>query len=172
MATYTEDGFHEDPFTGERVKHVKGEYKVNSEGRYYYETLGNRSPYGKQFKSVMDSFKVDGSSLNDYDFFDSDGLDKSVTGTIMKTAATIAPLFTPIAPYYGWALIGTELLELLPVAYDMTIGALTDETPDALKYMQGLGKTLNSSTTEYAKQHLFAAENLGKIIGDVALQLQ
>jgi len=30
-----------------------------------------------------------------------------VTGTIAKTATVIAPLFTPLAPYYGYAMVGS-----------------------------------------------------------------
>lgn len=172
MAQYESDGWHEDPFSGERVAHKKGEYKINDQGMYYYETLGGRSAYGKQFKSIADSFTVDGSSLNDYDFFDSDGLDKSVVGTLMKTAVTIAPLFTPIAPYYGWAMIGTELLDLLPTVYEATVGNFSEDTNPTLNYIQGLGKSLKGSTTEYAKEHMLALENLGTIISDVALQWQ
>jgi hypothetical protein len=106
MATYEETGTHKDPFTGRLVQHQKGEYKINDQGEYYYETLSGRSAYGKEVKSVFDSLTVDGSAANSYDFFDSDGLDKSVTGTIAKTVAVVAPLFTPIAPYYGYAMLG------------------------------------------------------------------
>ena len=172
MAQYESEGYHTDPFSGEQVHHMAGEYKVNDQGQYYYETLGGRSAYGKQFKSIMDSLTVDGSKANDFDFFDSDGLDKSVVGTLMKTAVTIAPLFTPIAPYYGWAMIGTELLDLLPTVYESTVGNFSEDTNPTLNYIQGLGKSLKSSTTEYAKENILAMENLGKIISDVALQWQ
>jgi len=42
-----------------------------------------------------DTLTVDGSTMNKLDFLDSDGLTKSVGGTIMKTAATLAPFLIP-----------------------------------------------------------------------------
>ena len=171
MATYEETGTHKDPFTGRLVQHQKGEYKINDQGEYYYETLSGRSAYGKEVKSVFDSLTVDGSAANSYDFFDSDGLDKSVTGTIAKTVAVVAPLFTPIAPYYGYAMLGVQLLDLLPTLYNTTIGNFV-ETPEFLNQMQGLGRSFRGNTTQYSKEHLLSAENFFTIVSDVALQWQ
>ena len=171
MATYEETGTHKDPFTGRLVQHQKGEYKINDQGEYYYETLGGRSAYGKEVKSVFDSLTVDGSAANTYDFFDSDGLDKSVTGTIAKTVAVVAPLFTPIAPYYGYAMLGVQLLDLIPTLYNTTIGNFV-ETPEFLNQMQGLGRSFRGNTTQYSKEHLLSAENFFTIVSDVALQWQ
>lgn len=171
MATYEEDGYHIDPFSNRRVKHSKGEYKINDQGEYYYETLGGRSAYGKEIKSVFDSLTVDGSTANNYDFFDSDGLDKSVTGTIAKTVAVVAPLFTPLAPYYGYAMIGTQMLDLLPSLYNSTIGVFV-ETPEFINEMQGIGKSFRGSTSQYSKNHLLSAENFFTMVSDVALQWQ
>ena len=80
---------------------------------------------------MFDSFTVDGSVANKYDFFDSDGLDKSVTGTVMKTVASLAPLFIPgVNGYYGAALVGANILDILPSIYKSTIGLASDsETP-------------------------------------------
>lgn len=171
MATYEEDGFHVDPFSGRRVKHTKGEYKINDQGEYYYETLGGRSAYGKEVKSVFDSLTVDGSTANNYDFFDSDGLDKSVAGTIAKTVAVVAPLFTPLAPYYGYAMIGAQLMDLLPSLYNTTIGVFVD-TPEFLNQMQGIGRSFRENTTQHSKENLVTAENFFRLISDVALQWQ
>ena len=95
LAQWDSDGEHKDPYSGRIVKHSKGDLKYNDEGTYYYETLAGREAYGRKFKSMFDSFTVDGSAANKYDFFDSDGLDKSVTGTVMKTVTSLAPLFVP-----------------------------------------------------------------------------
>jgi len=78
MAQWDSDGTHTDPFSGKEVDHKKGEYKLNSNGTYYMETLSGRSPYGKQVKSIFDSLTVDNSPGNKYDFMDTDGLDKSI----------------------------------------------------------------------------------------------
>lgn len=172
LATYEEGEESIDPNTGLKIKHKKGDYKVNEDGDYYYETLGGRSAYGKQVKSVFDTLTIDGSKLNKYDFFDSDGLDKSVTGTIAKTAAVIAPLFTPLAPYYGYAMVGSQLMDLLPTLYNTIAGNFTDSTIPFFNQVQGIGRSLQGSTSEYSKEHLFSFENFANTVADVALQWQ
>lgn len=171
IAQWEDEGYHIDPHTGRRVKHKKGDYKYNEEGNYYYETLGGREAYGKQFKSIFDSFTVDGSNANKYDFFDSDSLDKSVTGTVMKTVATLAPLFIPgVGGYYGAVLVGANLLDILPSIYKSTIGLAIDSETPTLNLMQGLGRSLKGSKSEYSNNHLVSTENFFDLITDVSLQ--
>lgn len=169
VAQWDEEGEHIEPFSGRKVKHKKGDYKYNEDGSYFYETLSNREAYGKQFKSAFDSITTDGSKGNKYDFFDSDSLDKSVTGTVMKTAATLAPLFIPgVNAYYGGALIGAELFDILPTIYKSTLG-LNQDTP-ALNMIQGMGRTFKNGQSEYSRQHLVSTENFFNLITDVSLQ--
>lgn len=171
LAQWDEAGEHKDPYTGRMVKHAKGELKYNDEGTYYYETLGDREAYGRKFKSAFDSFTVDGSAANKYDFFDSDGLDKSVTGTVMKTVVSLAPLFVPVVnTYYGGAMIGAQLLDILPTIYKSTLG-LNDDTPTA-NLIQGIGRTLKGSKSEYSQGKLMSTENFFDLVTDVALQWQ
>ena len=171
IAQWDDDGYHIDQHTGRRIKHKKGDYKYNEEGNYYYETLGGREAYGKQFKSIFDSFTVDGSKGNKYDFFDSDSLDKSVTGTVMKTVTTLAPLFIPgVNGYYGAALVGANLLDILPSIYKSTVGLAIDEETPTLNLMQGIGRSLKGSKSEYSQNHLISTENFFDLVTDVALQ--
>jgi len=69
------------------VKHKKGDRKLNANGTYYYEDLGNRSVYGKEVLSAFDTLTVDGSKWNKLDFLDSDDIEKSVGGSMMRAAA-------------------------------------------------------------------------------------
>mgnify|MGYP001293063599 FL=1 len=63
--------------------------------------------YGKDVLSGWDTLTKEGTTLNKYDFFDSDDLDKSTTGSIVKAAIKIAPAFIPgVAPWY----IGTRVI--------------------------------------------------------------
>lgn len=119
MAQYEEDGEHQDPISGQMVKHKKGDYKLNDKGTYYYETLGNRSPIGKQVLSLMDTITVDGTGINKYDFFDSDDVEKSVGGTIVKNVVSLLPMFVggPVSTWYSAALITRELAKSLPMVY-------------------------------------------------------
>lgn len=171
LATYDEDGYHTDPISGRQVWHNKGENKTNENGDFYFETLGNRPIYGKKIKSAFDSLTAESSSLNKYDFFDSDDLQKSVTGTIFKTAAQIAPLFTPLAPYYGAAMVGKEMLNIFPMVYNSTIGNLTD-SPDFLNRLTGINAALSSTTSDYSSKNMLSFENLMNIVSDVVLQQQ
>jgi len=59
MATYDEDGTHYDPMVGHDVIHKKGDYKLNDNGTYYYETLNGRSAMGKEVLSTFDTLTVD-----------------------------------------------------------------------------------------------------------------
>jgi len=49
----------------------------------------------------MNTFTKDGSTLNRYDFFDSDDINqKSVGGSILKNAALVGSMFLPyVGPY-------------------------------------------------------------------------
>lgn len=172
MAQWDEDGEHIDPSTNRRVKHRKGDYKYNDEGTYYYETLGGREPYGKQIKSAFDSFTIDGGWGNKYDFFDSDGLDKSVTGTVFKTAATLAPMFlgAPVALAYGAVMVGTQLLDILPMIYKTTIGIGDEADTPTANYIMALGRSFRQGNSEYAQQNLISTENFFNLVTDVALQ--
>ena len=60
LARWEEDGYHLDD--GIQVQHQKGELKYNDEGDPFYETLGNRSAYGKDVLHATDILTVDGSS--------------------------------------------------------------------------------------------------------------
>lgn len=172
LAQWDDDGEHIDLMSGSKKQHKKGELKTNEDGDYYYETLGDRSPYGKQIKSAFDSITVDGSSLNRYDFFDADGLDKSVTGTLAKTMVAITPLFTPLAPYYGYAMIGTQLMDLLPTMYNTIAGNFTDQSNPFFNQLQGFSRSLRGNTSQYSKENMMTFENFANTVMDVALQWQ
>lgn len=174
LAQYEEGETSIDPTTGETITHKKGEYKQNEDGNYYYETLDGRSTYGKEIRSIWDNITAEGTKANNYDFFDSDSLDKSSTGIIMKTAAQILPLFAPgVQVAYGYMLLGSNLAELLPNMYKASIGLFTDDNnpiDKSMNYLQGIGKSFNSSMSDAGKQRMLGLESLANIVSDVALQ--
>ena len=172
MAQYEEDGTHIDPITGEEVQHRKHDYKLNSDGQYYYETLNGRSLIGKEILSNFDIFTIDGEGVNRYDFLDADGLDKSVEGSIAKMAFTIAPMFIPyVGQYYSYALVARELSKSLPMMYGMATSLFgNDEDSQVINTIAAIGHKFSTGTSEYAKQHTFAFENFANLIADVATQ--
>lgn len=172
-ATWDDEGDHKDPITKRMVHHQKGDLKLNDEGQYFYETLGNRSPIGKEVLSSFDILTVDGEGINKYDFIDSDGLDKSVVGTIAKIALTVAPLFLggPAAAIYSGALIAREMGKSLPMLYGMVSSLLgNEEDSKLLNTIAAYGDKFSSGTSEYSRQNTFTFENIASLIGDVATQ--
>ena len=172
-ATWDEAGEHKDPITKRIVHHEKGDLKLNDEGEYFYETLGNRSPIGKEILSSFDILTVDGEGINKYDFIDSDGLDKSVVGTIAKTALAVAPLFIggPTAAIYSGALVAREMAKSLPMLYGMVSSLWgNEEDSKVLNTIAAYGDKFSSGTSEYSKQNTFTFENIASLVGDVATQ--
>lgn len=168
LAQYDKDTVDKDG-----TKHQAGDYKLNSDGTYYYETLGGRSPIGKQVLSALDTLTVDGTKMNKYDFFDSDDIEKSVKGVVAKNVATLIPMFIggPVGTIYSTALIAREMAKSLPMLYGMTTALFSDsETPKWMNTIAAMGDKFTSGTSDYAKEHTFSVENFGNLISDVALQ--
>ena len=171
LAQYEEDGTHIDPITGLTKNHSKGDYKLNDKGTYYYETLDGRSPIGKEVLSVFDTLSVDGEGINKYDFFDSDDIEKSISGVIAKNVATLLPLFTPIGTAYSAVLVAKEFSKAIPMLYGVaTMLFDQQEQPTWVNNVAAWGSKLSGGTSQYAKENTFSFENFGNLIADVALQ--
>ena len=172
-ATYDSDGEHYDTFTGQMIPHKKGEYKLNKYGLPYTETLNGRSLVNKEVVSGFDLLTVDGKGTNKYDFFDSDGLDKSVTGTVMKSVAAIAPMFMGpyVAPIYSGLLVGRELMKTFPMLYGLTTAWFDMPAEnETLNKLAGIGEALTTGTSDAGKSSMLNFEVLSNMMTDVALQ--
>ena len=175
LAQWDEDGTH--IVDGREVAHKAGDYKFNENGDPYYETLGNRSLAGKDILHISDTLTVDGSKWNKYDFFDSDGLDKSVTGTVAKTLFKVAPMFIPyVGKVYGGLSATIELGKLLPVLYKSIEGIASGDisasnSAQRATDIQAWFSRFDGSLSDKGKQGFFNIENLGKLIEDSSLQL-
>ena len=114
-ATYDQDETEVDPYTGNTITHKKGEWKVNDDGEYYTERLNGRSLIGKQVVSATDYLTSENASINKYDFFDSDDIEKSVGGTIAKNVAAVLPMFIPYVntAYSGLSGFGVPIFSSL-----------------------------------------------------------
>lgn len=172
LAQYTSDGEHTDPFTGEKVKHTKGELILNEDGNYFYENLDGRDIYGRQVLNKMNTLTVDGSWQNDYDFFDSDDLDqKSVGGTIMKNLALVGTMFIPyVGPWVAGISAATQLAGLSATLGKMFLGS---DSP-TLSAIEGWTKSVNrqNAKSQYSQENIWCWENFINLIGDVAGQLK
>lgn len=175
-ARWEEDGTHTDS-EGRVLVHKEGDWKLNAEGNPYYETLGNRNTANKNFLHLSDTLTIDGSTWNKYDFFDSDGKEKSIAGITGKLAFSIAPIFIPyVNTAYGLTVGAAYLGQALSILGKSALEATRDDAPDT-----GLWQTLNTydskvrslfeaSISEKGQESLFNYEQAANMIGDVVSQ--
>lgn len=176
-ARWDNDGWHIDPYTNRKVKHHKGDWKLNEDGNPYYETLGNRDSSGRNFLHYMDTLTVDGSTWNKLDPFDSDGVNKNIGGTIIKTAASIAPLLIPgIREIYGISTAAFLLSQALATFGKAGVEAIDTSYKDnkawkAFNNYIGYTNRFDSSFSDEGSESLFNLEQAAALITDVASQL-
>lgn len=164
MASWDSDGEHKDPDTGDIVKHHKGELKINPDtGTYYTEYLNGRETTGKQIIKKTDILTPEASLINKFDFFDSDGFSKSVTGTILKNAIMVAPMLIggPVADVYVGASLGLQLLNLGTVVDKM----LTGSDNKTANNIEGFIDSLSGGVSQDSQQSSWTAENLINMAG-------
>lgn len=176
LAQWDSDGEHIDPFSKRKIKHQKGEQKTDENGDFYYETLGNREAFDKQFLTMQDTFTDDGSFANKFDFMDSDGLTKSITGTVMKTAASIVPYFIPKVKYlYPILTTAIEAADALPSLVKSIAGFTGNDLSknERLNSIQGQARRLKANTevSDMSQQKAFSFENMMNIVSSTVDQL-
>ena len=176
LAQWDEDGEHKDPFTGQMVKHKKGEKKINENGTYYYENLNGRDVYGREVLSKFDTLTRDGSLANQFDFFDSDDKEKSVFGNIMKNAIKVIPAFIPgVNSWYIGARVGMNVVELLSKSAKMFAGTENKTLNDIEGYIDSLGFSVSDyaqgSSEANIPAHVWSMENFLNMGADTFLQL-
>jgi len=89
----------------------------------------------------MNVLTTDGSSLNQYDFFDSDDIEqKSIGGSIMKNMALVGTMFIPyVGPWIAGLSIATQSAGLLATLGKMLVGS---DSP-TLSSIEGWSKSLS-----------------------------
>ena len=175
LATYDKDTIEIDKFTGEKVKHKKGDIKLNDNGKPYYETLAGRSPYSKQVLSTFDNLTTEDSALNKYDFFDSDDLEKSVAGSIAKNLMGVVPMLFggEVAAVYSGALVARELAKTAPMVWGMVHSLWSNESAhnSVLNGIEAKMTQITGSSSDHANANMgFTWETVFNLMGDVALQ--
>lgn len=154
-----------------KIVHHKGEYKLNNNGTYYYETANGRNITGKDVLHLSDILTTDGSALNSIDFLDSDGLQKSPVGSLMKNIALVGSMFIPyVGPWIAAAGLAEQSMSLVATLGKMAMGS---DSP-SMNTLQGISAELNSdqSKSEYSKEHMWSWENMIDMVGSVIGQLK
>ena len=156
----------------DEIVHQKGEIKLNEYGLPYYENLNGRSIAGRDVLHLSDVLTTDGSVMDSINFFDSDDLDKSIPGTIMKTAVTIAPmLIAPIAPYYIGLGVAFETAKLANQAIQVGASILGGQAPKFTNSIEGYLTSLELSPTKSSSKSQWNAVNFINLFGDVFKQI-
>jgi hypothetical protein len=140
--------------------------------------LGDRDAYGKEMLHYTDTFTKEGTVLNEFDFYDSDGKHKSVFGTVMKTAAQIVPMFLHPAVGYTWGALNAakgigQSMAALGKGIDAIItGSDDNEFGRKLTKMENWLARFDNSKSDYGQEHMWAsAETYGDLIGSTTKQL-
>jgi hypothetical protein len=128
---------------------------------------------GQELLHVSDILTTDGSAWNQYDFFDSDGLDKTAFGTVMKTAVSIAPYLIPgVGQYVAMFEIGRSLVESLPELYKgVSSLAGSDLGFSTANEIAAFASRFNSSVSDAGAQKLLSFESIGNMTVDSIKQL-
>lgn len=171
LAVYDEDGTHEQ--NGVQIKHRKGDYKVDENGDFYYEKLGAKESYGRDVLRWTDTLTVDGSTLNKFDFMDSDGLDKSITSTILKASAQLAPFLIPgvntvagaIGAFVGLASVAPTFTKAIN---NITISADTSGLTKAENFFAKFAPTQSDKGRQAG---IISVEGIADILSSSASQL-
>ena len=175
LASWDEDGYHTDS-EGNKVRHRKGEYKLNKDGEFYYEKLGDRSAVGKELLRFSDTVTVDGTWLNKIDVFDADSIDKSVGGTIVRTALEMAPILIPGVNKI-WGIIGAvyHTAEVMPTLAktlnNIFGGGEESELGGKLNRASNWFKRFDATQSDAGREKFMSFEQIGNQIADIGNQL-
>lgn len=174
LATWDEDGYHYE--NGMKVEHHAGDIRYGANGDPCYQILGNRSAVGKDVLHYTDTFTADDSLLNKFDFFDSDGLKKSVGGTLMRTAVLLAPMFIPgVNTAFGWGGAALALAQTAPVLARSIDGAITGDNENGfgqfMNRWENMFNRFGTTTSREAQNSFFSKENLADMVVSSANQL-
>lgn len=173
-AKYTKDGEQANPITGEVDYHSAGEFIKDADGNYFTQLAGSVDlTSNTEIVKLQDTLSDEDSWWNKIDFFDSDSLEKSIPGTVMKTLVSTIPYFIPyVGPVYTTASILVGLGQNLP-----QIAKSFDWSSDGSAFTEGCNKVINwfskydTSISQHGQEHFWSVEQLGNLTADMVGQL-
>lgn len=174
LAQYDEGGWHTE--FGRKVRHRKGDLKTDDNGDFYYQLLGDKESYGRELLHWSDILTVDGTTLNKFDPFDSDGLTKSIGSTVMKTALQIAPLLIPgVGPVYGTIGAFANLASVMPTFAKAVNSIVTNNSDNeigkSLTLLENWFGRFGETKSDKGKESFWNIESIGNILSSSARQL-
>lgn len=161
-----------------QARDENGNFKIDPEtNSFYYETLGGRDH--TKFEQRGDLLTIDNvlsdenSSINAIDFMDSDGYEKSLTGSILKYGTQAAALYFAPALTLG-AYLAKDLTEIGLLAAKSAGWAMGQKEGDQSFLNDVAGRVAQyslSSKSQHGKDNFFSVENLLGGVTDIAYQL-
>lgn len=174
-AKYQYDGEQVNPVTGEVGYHRKGEWMTDENGNYFTATLGKQQKGHDDIVVIGDILTKEYSPWNKFDFWDSDGYDKSLGGIAMKAFVNILPYLTPLRGYYGAFTALTGLVSTMPILYknleSLILGEEQTGMTEAMTQLENWFYKWDSSKSYKGSQGFWNVENLGQLISDTFGQL-
>ena len=174
LATYDqdEDEVLED---GRIIKHKKGEYKKDPDGKFYYETAYGKEAYNKEILGALDVLTTDGSGWNKIDVFDTDDIKVHPLKSLGRALAIISPYLIPgVGEYYALASAAMFLTESMPSIIKTLSGLLNPNYKPSLNlnnFENFMKKTFSTTSSEYSRDHMFSFENIMNIASSSGSQL-
>lgn len=176
LATYDEDVLDNGV-----LKYGKGTPKLDAEGKPYYETIGDRLYENKELLAIPNIITAEDHWTNDLDFMDSDDIQKSIGGSVMKTVFQTGQYFIP---YYNMLYIGSQIYGgLSSINNEVQKGWLghkygSDAKKTAaykeLDKNSARRKAFQSTVSQYTQDNFWTIENglnfMGEILGQLYTQ--
>lgn len=160
------------------VIHRRGELKYDDKGLPYYETLAGRDVAGRQQISAWNTLTTPGSFADKFNFMTDNELDKSITGTVVKSVATLLPLAIggPVSTAYKAYYIASNLLDATAEIGKSVDAILNDKASSGSFYkwantLQGYIGNVKTGISEHGKQNMFSLENLANQAVDAVLMM-
>lgn len=160
-------------FDSKNIEHRAGEYKLNENGTYYYETLGGRDVTNKKVLWKGNTLTTDGSWANRHlDFFDSDDIDQnSGAKTVLKNLALVGSMFIPgVGEYIALTSAVVQTAGLFGTIDRM----ITGDSSEFARNLEGWAQSMNRQTgrTEEATANPWSMESFVNLVADVVGQLR
>lgn len=159
------------------VKHYAGDWKVDDRGQLYVEKLGSREIYGKQVVNPSDILTTDGSIFNKFDFFDSDGREKSIGKIAAKVIVDIAPLLIPgFNTYYGGMKAAVGLATVMPTFLksfeSLLLGDSKQYGNDPISKAEGwMAKYRTTSKSDAGSEGMWNIEQMSDMVTSIFSQI-
>lgn len=161
-----------------KILHKKGDMKMDDKGLPRYETLAGRDIAGKQVLSRWNTLTKEDSFANKLDFMDSDDIQKSFTGSLVKGAVELLPLALggPVSTAYQAYYIASNLLDATAQIGKSIDGIMNDDAKSGTFYkwantLQGWVGQQKTDMSEYGKQNMFSLENLANQAVDAVMMM-